>query len=401
MNGGRGAVAAGVTRVADVRREYVSEADLSVVWEGQLLARKSLRTEDGQPLRVIYRGLPAGGAAGPDFRDAVVATPQGPRRGDVELHVRASDFRRHGHHENPAYAGIVLHAVFDAEGEAYTDLPGGGSAPVLVVPRPSRRSRGRAAARAWAEPCATAIERLGEEASAAALDRLGEMRFRQKMNGPRERLAAGEARDELVWEGLLEGLAYGADREAFRRLAAVVSWASLAASLRPLAPGEREEAAKESLERALAGLAVAPPRAVRPGNGPERRIAGAAALCARFAANGPAGALLALLAQSARPAASSLVRALSVPRLIGRGRAVELAANAVLPLAAALAASAEEEAHVGAVYGELPLPARYGAVRHLHRALAPVRLSARRQQGMLYLLKQYCTQGGCGRCPLS
>ncbi len=43
----------------------------------------------------------------------------------------------------------------------------------------------------------------------------------------------------------------------------------------------------------------------------------------------------------------------------------------------------------------------YGAVRHLHRALAPVRPSARRQQGMLYLLKQYCTQGGCGRCPLS
>ena len=37
----------------------------------------------------------------------------------------------------------------------------------------------------------------------------------------------------------------------------------------------------------------------------------------------------------------------------------------------------------------------------MHRALAPVRPSARRQQGMLYLLKQYCTQGGCGRCPLS
>ncbi len=108
-------MAGGVTRVADVRREYVSEADLAVVWEGQLLARRSLRTEDGQPLRVIYRGLAAGGGAGPDFRDAVVATPRGPRRGDVELHVRASDFRRHGHHENPAYAGVVLHAVFDAE----------------------------------------------------------------------------------------------------------------------------------------------------------------------------------------------------------------------------------------------------------------------------------------------
>ena len=372
-----------------------------VVWEGQLLARRSLRTEDGQPLRVIYRGLAAGGGAGPDFRDAVVATPEGPRHGDVELHVRASDFRRHGHQENPAYAAVVLHAVFDAEGEKHTDLPGGGRAPVLVVPRPSRRSRGRAPARAWAEPCATAIERLGAEASAAALDRLGEMRFRQKVIRPRERLAAGEAPDELVWGGLLEGLAYGADREAFRRLAVVVPWDSLAATLRPLAPREREPVARGLLERGLAALAVSPPRAVRPGNDPERRIAGAAALSVRFAANGPADALLAFLALSPRRAASALVRALSVPRLIGRGRAVELAANAVLPLAAALAASADEESHAGAVYGALPLPARYGAVRHLHRALAPVRLSARRQQGMLYLLKQYCTQGGCGRCPLS
>ncbi len=95
------------------------------------------------------------------------------------------------------------------------------------------------------------------------------------------------------------------------------------------------------------------------------------------------------------------MRALSVPRLIGRDRAVELAVNTVLPLAAALAGSAAEESQVGAIYGALPLPARYGAVRHLHRALAPLRPSARRQQGMLYLLKQYCTQGGCGRCPLS
>jgi hypothetical protein len=378
-----------------------SEADLAVVWEGQLLARRSLRTEDGRPLRVIYRGLPGAGGAGPDFRDAVVATPEGPRRGDVELHVRASDFRRHGHGEDPAYDGVVLHVVFDAEGEVVTGLPGGGSAPVLVVPRPSRRSGGRTTARSWAEPCATAIERLGAEASAATLDRLGEMRFRQKASGARERLAAGEALEELVWEGLLEGLAYGGDREAFRRLADVAPWATLAVVLRPLAPEARGGAAKDLLERAFASLAVSPLRAVRPGNGPERRLAGAAALGARFAVNGPAEALLALLGLPPRRAAGALVRALSVPRLIGRGRAVELAANAVLPLAAALAGPAAEELHAAAVYGALPLPARYGAVRHLHRALAPVRPSARRQQGMLYLLKQYCTQGGCGRCPLS
>jgi len=206
------------------------------------------------------------------------------------------------------------------------------------------------------------------------------------VNGARERLDGGEALEELVWAGLLEGLAYGGDREAFRRLAAVVTWASLADRLRPLAPGEREAVAKGLLERGFAALAVSPPRAVRPGNGPERRIAGAAALCVRFAANGPAQALLALVALPPRRAASALVRALSVAGLVGRARAVELAVNAVLPCAAARAVSAEEESHVGEVYGALPLPVRYGAVRHLHRALVPVRPSARRQQGMLYLL---------------
>lgn len=40
------------------------------------------------------------------------------------------------------------------------------------------------------------------------------------------------------------------------------------------------------------------------------------------------------------------MRALSVPRLIGRDRAVELAVNTVLPLAAALAGSAAEESQV-------------------------------------------------------
>ena len=100
-------------------------------------------------------------------------------------------------------------------------------------------------------------------------------------------------------------------------------------------------------------------------------------------------------------AAKLLVAVLTVPRLVGRARAIEIAGNSVLPLAAALctepAASRIED-----VFAELPLPARYGAVRHLHEVTRPdVGSSMRRQQGMLYLFHQYCTQGGCGKCPLS
>jgi len=75
--------------------------------------------------------------------------------------------------------------------------------------------------------------------------------------------------------------------------------------------------------------------------------------------------------------------------------------NAVLPCLAALGPEARTRL-AEALYRRLPLPARYGAVRHLHEAVGgALAVDFRRQQGMLYLLKQYCTQGGCGRCPLS
>ncbi|MEX1194293.1 MAG: DUF2851 family protein [Dehalococcoidia bacterium] len=376
-----------------------SEAELSAVWAGQLFRRRSLVTEGGGPVRVVYRGL-AGAGPGPDFRDAIIAGPGGPRHGDVELHVREGDFRRHGHHLDPGYGNVVLHVVFDAEGAAWSALPGGGSAPVLVLPRIAARARSWQPARAWAEPCATATGRLGGEIVLATLDRLGEMRFRQKAHAVRTRLTAGEEPDDLVWELLLEGLAYGGDRAAFRALGERLPWAALGRELRVLAEPDRVAAALGMLAALLSGVSL-DARAPRPGNRPEARLAGAAVLAARFAANGPARALLAFVTLPPERAAVALIASLTVPRLIGRARAIELVANAFLPLAAAQATELAEEAQAEAVYGALPLPARYGAVRHLHRAVTPLRLNTRRQQGMLYLLKQYCTQGGCGRCPLS
>ena len=101
-----------------------------------------------------------------------------------------------------------------------------------------------------------------------------------------------------------------------------------------------------------------------------------------------------------------------VPRspgaLIGRGRAIELLVNAVLPWAAALAFRVGDLqlarlAH--SQFGALPTSARYGRLAFLEEQLSndgePLNLSARRQQGLLALYKQECTQGGCGSCPFS
>jgi hypothetical protein len=97
-----------------------------------------------------------------------------------------------------------------------------------------------------------------------------------------------------------------------------------------------------------------------------------------------------------------LLRALQGPGL-GRHRALEVALNAVIPIALAMGLQGERTLAVAArtVYAHLPRPGAYAPVRHLEGALAGhLPLRARHQQGLLYLYTRYCTRGGCGRCPL-
>ena len=92
------------------------------------------------------------------------------------------------------------------------------------------------------------------------------------------------------------------------------------------------------------------------------------------------------------------------PAYIGRSRALEILVNVVLPAACA-SGDAGMAAQGLALFGKLPRPAVYGVTRHIEEALASdgirVPVNARRAQGLLALNQDWCTQGGCGRCPLS
>lgn len=375
------------------------------LWEGQRFPPRALRTAGGAALRTVYRGRRAGGA-GPDFRDAIIASPHELLSGDVELHVRSSDFRRHGHHQDPAYDGVALHVVFHHDEDGDTQLACGRLVPVVALAdwaegraREIREWLERPAL--WEEPCRSAASRLGAEACGAALDRLGDIRFRARTAVFRRRMREAGP-DQAIWEGVLEALGYGGERELMRRLAQRTPWKQVAAAQGGTPAGRRAAAVEALLSRGLeeeraslpAGMRAGP-ASVRPRNRPEARLRGAAALAARFGAGGPWACLRPLAAQG-EP--GPLLGALTVAGAVGRGRAIEIAANAVLPCAASRGLEKEAEA----AYRRLPLPARYGAVRHLHSALGDaVALGARRQQGMLYLLREYCSRGGCGRCVLS
>ncbi len=83
---------------------------LHYVWGHRLLPHRPMQTSDGLPLTIIDPGRP-NPDAGPDFFNAKVKIDGRIWCGNIEIHVRASDWHRHGHQSDPAYDSVILHVV--------------------------------------------------------------------------------------------------------------------------------------------------------------------------------------------------------------------------------------------------------------------------------------------------
>lgn len=85
---------------------------LQAIWHHQRIHREQLRTLDGRALRVLHPGF-WNRESGPDFRQALLQFDDGNLiEGDVEIDIRSSGWRDHGHERNPAFAGVQLHVVW-------------------------------------------------------------------------------------------------------------------------------------------------------------------------------------------------------------------------------------------------------------------------------------------------
>lgn len=83
---------------------------MQYVWQYRLWLPTDMRTVDGRRVEVLDPGL-LNTAAGPDFFNAKLVIDGEHWVGNVEIHVRASDWFRHGHDKDMAYDSVVLHVV--------------------------------------------------------------------------------------------------------------------------------------------------------------------------------------------------------------------------------------------------------------------------------------------------
>ena len=83
---------------------------MQYVWQHRLWCSEDMVTNDGRHVRVLDPGL-LNTDAGPDFFNAKVEIDGHVWVGNVEIHVRASDWHRHGHDRDLAYDSVILHVV--------------------------------------------------------------------------------------------------------------------------------------------------------------------------------------------------------------------------------------------------------------------------------------------------
>ena len=98
----------------------MKEEFLYYIWENHL-TYKALQTTEGEAVDVVATGY-RNTDSGPDFLEARIQIGDKLWAGHVEIHVKASDWNRHGHQYDKAYKNVILHVVYENDTKV-NDIP--------------------------------------------------------------------------------------------------------------------------------------------------------------------------------------------------------------------------------------------------------------------------------------
>ena len=100
------------------QKNIMKEEFLYYLWENRL-TDNALTTMEGELVEVVATGY-RNTDSGPDFLEARVQIGDKLWAGHVEIHVKSSDWNRHGHQTDKAYQNVILHVVYENDTKANT-----------------------------------------------------------------------------------------------------------------------------------------------------------------------------------------------------------------------------------------------------------------------------------------
>ncbi|MGA9049137.1 MAG: DUF2851 family protein [Dehalococcoidia bacterium] len=433
--------------------ERITEKNVAGLWRSGLIS--GLEDDLGNDIQVIHPGRGSTGA-GCDFQDAVIEMNGERIVGDVEIHVTSDLWLKHRHNVNPLYNGIILHAAMWQRGGLPVKLHNGRTIPTVILHKfiPGQAADIRLTSNMPAPGCPHSRRPAIRTKLHRILARAGRQRFIQKSETFSTSLCTSDA-SQVLYKAICRALGYFRNAAPFEELAGILPFSLLekyavcdpltrqaclfgAAGLLP-SQGPDMGICTDEEESAMEGrwldvrLPVSPMAGgkwthscIRPGNSPLKRLAGLSYLLNRFEDTGVLAGLSLLIATAPLKQASLILgNCLTVKgdgywawhhdfgrshehatALIGRGRAGEIAVNAVLPFFHALAHGEGDESlerKISAVYrGHKELPGneltRY--MRHELSIEGSGGLTACLQQGLLHIYHSWCRVKECQSCPV-
>jgi hypothetical protein len=428
-----------------------SEKQASLIW--QQVVGKELPSLEDELVSVIYPGR-TNGDNGPDFRDAVIVNKSHLTKGDVEVHVKSSDWYSHEHHADAAYNNVILHVVMWHDCNSATLLQSGKLVPVLCL---AKALRHQAYLLPQQLPCFQILDHVDRQTLEKLLNTAGEERFKQKaMHFQAEilRFAQKEEAEQVLFRGMMRALGYAKNTKPFEDLAdrmplnSIESREGLAlkqallAGTAGLLPSQRRQGrfAREKEVQELeqiwqsAGKKVKTMREsdwnlshIYPNNSPVRRIVAQSYLLERYCEGKLLAGILQLVKEAPLPKGyHALENGLTVAgdgywrdhfdfdvrsktkisALLGNSKAGEIAINVILPFAFSWGKMFNEPELMKKameLYNSYPKLAENEITRHMENQLCleePADFTACHQQGLIHIFRNYCREGRCAQCPL-
>jgi Protein of unknown function (DUF2851) len=100
----------------------MTERLLQFIWQLQYFNRARLLTAEGESLSIFHQGN-INTNQGPDFLDAKIKVGDTQWAGNIELHIKSSDWKLHNHSNDKNYRNVILHVVWEDDANLRLAFP--------------------------------------------------------------------------------------------------------------------------------------------------------------------------------------------------------------------------------------------------------------------------------------
>ena len=95
----------------------MKEEFLWYLWKFKLF-NTNLRLKSGEKITILRTGT-QNSDSGPDFFNALIKIGETTWAGNVEMHVKSSEWYKHGHHKERTYDNVILHVVYEYDKDVF------------------------------------------------------------------------------------------------------------------------------------------------------------------------------------------------------------------------------------------------------------------------------------------